>query len=87
MHDCLPVSCCLFLAASCEEMRKAAYSEQAAMPPWFPAAALGLGRARGGSECPQVATGGVPDSRLHPMVPVGFHSVSQQAFNPPWLFV
>lgn len=33
MHGCLPVSCCLVLAVSREEVREAANSERAAMLP------------------------------------------------------
>lgn len=62
MYGCLPASCLLFPAVSGQDVRKAAYSEQAATPPWFPAVVLELERAGGGSECPQVTTDSVDDT-------------------------
>lgn len=46
-------------------MREAVYSEQAAMPPWFLAAASGLWRGGRGLECLQVKAVSVPDSLPH----------------------
>lgn len=60
-------------------MREAVYSEQAAMPPCFLAAAPGLWRSGSSLECLQARAVSVPDSLLHSPITVGFHSASQQA--------
>lgn len=65
-------------------MREAVYSEQAAMPPWFLAAAPGLWRSGRGLECLQARTVSVPYSLLHLLLQWGFTLPHSKV---PWLFL